>query len=65
MAAPIARMMDNYLSDSNDDDGDNVGYDYDPQTTLDSIEKSKTINFSISSNYTSDWKPREAFRELV
>ncbi|KJR86018.1 uncharacterized protein SPSK_08727 [Sporothrix schenckii 1099-18] len=45
--------------------GQDVGYEYDPQTTLESIEKSKTINFTISANYTSGWQPREAFRELV
>lgn len=38
--------------------------EYDPETTLDSIQKSKTINFSIHADYTT-WAPREAFRELV
>ncbi|KAH6632518.1 hypothetical protein F5144DRAFT_603256 [Chaetomium tenue] len=37
---------------------------YDPEITLSSIAKSKTISFSIHANYTG-WKPREAFRELV
>jgi len=49
------------LSDSN---SDSEGYDYDPEVTLESIEKGKTINFSIRANYT-NWAPREAFRELV
>jgi hypothetical protein len=39
-------------------------YVADPEITLDSIAKSKTINFSICANYTK-WAPREAFRELV
>jgi len=49
-----------------DDDDDDEGYDYvyDPEITLGSIDKSKTINFSIHANYTR-WAPREAFRELV
>jgi hypothetical protein len=34
------------------------------ETTLESIVKSKTINFSICASYT-NWKPREVFRELV
>ncbi|SPO07754.1 uncharacterized protein DNG_10449 [Cephalotrichum gorgonifer] len=46
---------------SSDEEGD---YDYDPQVTLEEIERSKTISFSIHAGYT-DWKPREAFRELV
>ena len=45
-------------------DSDSEGYDYDPEVTLESIEKGKTINFSIRANYT-NWAPREAFRELV
>lgn len=49
---------------SSDEDFDSDGYDYDPEVTLESIKKSKTINFSIRANYT-DWVPREAFRELV
>ncbi|KAK3309069.1 uncharacterized protein B0T15DRAFT_483533 [Chaetomium strumarium] len=36
----------------------------DPEITLDSINNSKTINFSTHANYTR-WAPREAFRELV
>ena len=39
-------------------------HDFDPEVTLESIQNSKTINFSIRANYTK-WKPREAFRELV
>ncbi|KAK0737992.1 hypothetical protein B0T18DRAFT_440912 [Schizothecium vesticola] len=47
-----------------DEDFDSDEYDYDPEVTLESIQKSKTINFSIRANYT-NWVPREAFRELV
>jgi hypothetical protein len=46
------------------DEEDSDRYDDDPETTLESIVKSKTINFSICASYT-NWKPREAFRELV
>jgi hypothetical protein len=35
-----------------------------PQTTLGSIEKSKTITFPIHAHYT-NWNSREAFRELL
>lgn len=52
-------------SESDDEATLEDGYDCEPETTLDSIERSKTINFSISANYTSTWKPREAFRELI
>jgi len=38
--------------------------DHDSEVTLESIQNSKTINFSICANYTNS-KPREAFRELV
>ncbi|KAL2132430.1 hypothetical protein VTI74DRAFT_3799 [Chaetomium olivicolor] len=47
---------------SSEDDGEE--YDYDPEIILRSIDKSMTINFSIRANYT-NWKLREAFRELV
>lgn len=46
------------------DEEDSEEYDDDPETTLDSIVKSKTINLSICASYT-NWKPREAFRELI
>ncbi|KXX81532.1 hypothetical protein MMYC01_202497 [Madurella mycetomatis] len=53
---------DSYASSSGeDDDGE---YDYNPEITLGSVDKSKTINLSIRAEYT-NWKPREAFRELV
>jgi hypothetical protein len=55
----VATTSAEYFSDDSDD-----GYDYEPETTLDSIGNSKTINFSIRASYT-NWKPREAFRELV
>lgn len=58
----ITPLVDINTYESSDEDDD--GYDYDPEITLHSIEKSKTINFSIRANYT-NWKPREAFRELV
>jgi hypothetical protein len=46
-------------------DGDDSGeHDIETDISLDSIEHSKTINYSIRANYTT-WKPREAFRELV
>jgi hypothetical protein len=48
-------------SASSEDDED---YGYESDITLASIEKSKTISFSIHVNYT-NWAPREAFRELV
>jgi hypothetical protein len=47
-----------------DEDSDSDDYGYDPEVTLESIKISKTINLSISANYT-NWAPREAFRELV
>ncbi|KAL2020432.1 hypothetical protein VTK56DRAFT_8398 [Thermocarpiscus australiensis] len=53
--------VDPHESISEEDDEE---YDCDPEITLRSIDKSKTINFSIRANYT-DWAPREAFRELV
>jgi hypothetical protein len=43
---------------------DSEEYDNVPKATLDSIVKSETINFPIRANYT-NWKPREAFRELL
>ncbi|KAM7185075.1 hypothetical protein V8F20_011940 [Naviculisporaceae sp. PSN 640] len=46
---------------SSSDDSDE--YDSNPEVTLESIPKSKTILFSIRANYT-NWAPREAFREL-
>ncbi|KAM7187192.1 hypothetical protein V8F33_011371 [Rhypophila sp. PSN 637] len=49
---------------SSDFDFDSDEYDSDPEVTLESIQKSKTIVFSIRANYT-NWAPREAFRELV
>jgi hypothetical protein len=49
---------------SSDDYDDDIGYADESDITLASIEKSKTINFSIRASYT-DWKAREAFRELV
>jgi len=59
--ANMAFYEPGYASSSDDDDRE---YDDDPDVTLDDIDKSKTINFSIRANYT-DWEPREAFRELV
>jgi len=49
---------------SSDEDFDSDEYDNDPEVTLESIQKSKTIKLSIRANYT-NWAPREAFRELV
>jgi hypothetical protein len=51
------------LSSEDDFYGDSLTDD-DAEVTLDSIEKSKRINFSIRADYT-NWKAREAFRELV
>lgn len=60
--APVDLAIDNGdTSSGEDDDG---GYDCDPEITLSSIAKSKTINLSLRAEYT-NWKPREAFRELV
>ncbi len=56
--------MDHVAQWSFSDETDDDGYGHDPEITLGSIEKSKTINLSIRANYTK-WKPREAFRELV
>jgi hypothetical protein len=53
-----------YESSSDEYYDDDDGYADDPEITLASIEKSKTVNFSIRASYT-DWKAREAFRELV
>ncbi len=49
---------------ASDEEEDDEEYEDDPEVTLRSIDKSKTINFSIRANYT-NWAPREAFRELV
>ncbi len=63
IATGFANNTTLYDSASDDeDDGENYGYD--PEITLRSIDKSKTINSSIRANYT-NWAPREAFRELV
>lgn len=43
---------------------DDEKYDVEPEITLRSIERSKTIHFAIRANYTK-WAPREAFRELA
>ncbi|KAK0392028.1 hypothetical protein NLU13_1526 [Sarocladium strictum] len=37
----------------------------DPQVTLANTANSKTIVLSFVSNYSSHWKPREAFREIL
>jgi hypothetical protein len=60
------REMDipTFILPSLEEDFDSVEYDYNPEVTLESIQKSKTINFSIRANYT-NWEPREAFRELA
>ncbi|GAB1315574.1 hypothetical protein MFIFM68171_05784 [Madurella fahalii] len=49
---------------SSDEEEDDDGYDNDPEITLDSVERSRTINLSIRATYT-NWTPRDAFRELV
>ena len=51
-------------SDHSSSDVDDDEYDLDTEVTLHSIRTSKTINFSIRSNYT-EWTARDAFRELV
>ncbi len=56
--------MDNLYESASEDEFDGEEYEYDPEIILDSMDKSKTINFSIRANYTK-WAPREAFRELV
>ncbi|CAK7215016.1 hypothetical protein SCUCBS95973_002332 [Sporothrix curviconia] len=61
---PYLTQADIKASMSDEDSDDSETYEYDPEITLRSIVKSKTINFSISSTYT-NWAPREAFRELV
>jgi len=63
IAAGFANITATHESASDDED-DGEDYGYDPEITLGSIDKSKTINFSIHANYTK-WAPREAFRELV
>jgi hypothetical protein len=55
--------MGGITSRASDNDSDD-GYDYDPETSLSSIGKSKTINLSLRADYTT-WQPPEAFRELV
>jgi hypothetical protein len=57
-------MAGNRIHGRDSDDDDEEDYEYDPEITLRSIVNSKTINFSIKASYT-NWKPREAFRELV
>jgi hypothetical protein len=47
-----------------EEEGEEDDYMSDSEVTLCSIDKSKTISFSIRANYTK-WAPREAFRELV
>jgi hypothetical protein len=63
-AQSTANLQADMNIDASSSDEDDDGYDYDPEVTLGSIQRSMTINFSIRANYT-NWKPREAFRELV
>jgi len=63
MDITVVGKQEAYQSAS-DFDFDSDEYDSDPEVTLESIQKSKTISFSIRANYT-NWAPREAFRELV
>lgn len=54
----MARDPPIMIVDDNDLDVD------EPETTLDTIDKSKTITLPIRAKYT-NWDPREAFRELL
>jgi len=49
------------LSCTSDDDP----YGAEELDTLRSIKHSREIELSITANYTTDWKPREAFREFI
>ncbi|CAK7204861.1 hypothetical protein SEUCBS139899_007623 [Sporothrix eucalyptigena] len=52
------------LTSSDDDNFGGDEYDNKTNTSLDSAKDTVKINFNIRYNYT-NWKPREAFRELV
>ena len=57
---------DDHEDGHEDEDEDNFEDDDEPGYAADirSVQKSKTIHFSLRGDYT-DWSPREAFRELV
>ena len=57
---------DNHEDDHEDEDEDSHEDDDEPDYAADirSVQKSRTIHFSLRGDYT-DWSPREAFRELV
>lgn len=65
MSANAIRPNQRPLGEGHDGgDKDHNDWSFEQETTLSAIGKSKTINFTIRANYT-NWKPREAFRELV